>query len=101
MTSKATLAELIDPESSETVAVFERLRRWLELHPGVLVTMRAAQVDGQPAAVVCVSRGYDFDPAGTCVAVVHNDRSTWPLLEALKRASGMFERTLQSEKGAA
>lgn len=93
--SQLSLDQALGAEQAQAIVVLERLRRWLELRPGLSLTFTTkTSSDGQLQSAVLVGWSYETAPpkmAGTWASVCDVDRTTWPLHAALSQACRAFE----------
>jgi hypothetical protein len=90
-----TLDLALVEDVNKAIVVLERLRRWLELRPGLSITLTSSTTaGGKTAAAVAVGWSHEKAPpklAGTWASVADIDRTTWPLYDALVQAARQFE----------
>ena len=97
-----TFLQAIEGETSETIAVLERLRRWLEVRPGIVITLSSRVVADRLSAVASVEWSYPIAPPGlhgTWATIVETERAAWPLFQALQGATARFEATEAAKAG--
>lgn len=90
-----TLDQALVEDGPSAIVVTERLRRWLELRPGLSLTLTSHRSsDGKVTAAVAIGWSYEHAPpkmAGTWAVLCEPERTDWPLLRALERAARSFE----------
>lgn len=90
-----TLDAALDTLDSRAVVVFEALRRWLELRPGLQLTFTSHHSSsGEVLASAAVSWDFLKAPSkmsGTWASMQSHDRADWPLYRALTTAARAFE----------